>query len=463
MREEFVKRGTMKRYSSRNRGRKKLPLVILLLLLAACLAGTLGALAKEKKISDEAREKAAEAAKQLVTPSPTPENEVTGKPANTQQVADGAYGMWAPPTPTPILYDPDGTPIWMADWKDERTPVEAHGIYVSSEFTVNRQHDEDRIKAFDKLLELAKRTEINTMIIDVKYESGAILHEFNNELINKYGTTVECLSFIPEYIKKLHENGIYVVARLVCFKDTKLAAVRPDLAIYNNNGSLYRDNNWSNWVSPYKKETWEYIAEVGKECAKIGFDEINLDYVRFPTDNVSNVNWGPEAATTTKTQAITSGVKYLCEQFRACNLFVSADVYGIVMSSPKDAANVGQNFMEMAQYFDYLCPMVYPSHYDKSWVSTGDWPDLHPYEVITKSLAYSVTEIAKIPENHHRAKVRAWLQDFTADYLGKGRYMEYDAEAVLAEIKAVNDTGYTEWLLWNANGTYTEGALKKAD
>ena len=328
--------------------------------------------------------------------------------------------------------DSEGNEIWMAGWNDTRTKVVSKGIYVSSEFTVNRSSDTSRIAALDKLLELCKRTELNTMVIDVKYESGAILYNFDNEKIRQYGTVVECLSFIPEYIQKLHEAGVYVVARLVCFKDTRLAAARPDLAFYNTNGTLYADNNKSNWVSPYKQEVWEYIAEVGKECAKIGFDEINLDYVRFPTDKITNIVWGEESKTVTKTEAITKGIKYLCETLRECNVYISADVYGIVMSSPKDAANVGQDFTEMGRYLDYLCPMVYPSHYDKSWVSSGDWPDKHPYEVITKSLKYSVTALNKIAMYHHRAEVRPWLQDFTADYLGKDRYLEYGPEEVLA-------------------------------
>ena len=462
MSNDYVRHVNVKRYSGRRLRRNPGPLIALVLLLLAVFAGTLAALAKEEKMEEENRP-------QTVTdtpvPSPTPEISPTQA---ASKFAAGAFGLWEPTnTPTPTVYIPPGEEIWMADWVDTRTEVKSKGIYVSSMFTVNLGTDAERVAAFDRLLELVDRTELNTMVVDVKYDSGAILYNFDSELIRGYDTLVpgkkiivEHLAFLPEYIKKLHEHGVYLVARLVAFKDDRLVAVRPDLAIYNKNGKLYADKSSSHWVSPYKQEVWEYLAEVGRQCAGIGFDEINFDYIRFPTDNISNVDWGPESETTTKTEAITNGVRYLCEQLRACNVYVSADVYGIVMSSPLDASNVGQDFAQMALYMDYLCPMVYPSHYDKSWVSTGDWPDLHPYEVVSKSLGYGVSSISKIPVYKHCAKIRPWLQDFTADYLGTGRYMVYDADAVAAQISAAYDNGCTGWLLWNAKGIFTEDALE---
>ncbi len=465
MANDYVKRGTMKRYSGHIPRRKKWPLVLLLILLLVVLAGTVGALAKEKKMTDEGRSKIPTA---TTEPTPTstesPDLTPTPMPTPTQQLAAGAFGLWEPTaTPTPTVYIPPGEEVWMADWVDTRTPVNAKGIYISSEFTVNRNSDATRKEEIAKLVELVKRTELNAIVIDVKYDSGAILYDFDSELIHSYGTVVEKISFLPELIQEMNDAGIYTIARLVSFKDTRLAVARPELAIYNNNGKMYMDTAQSYWVSPYKQEVWEYLAEVGIQCANIGFKEINFDYIRFPTDNVSNINWGAEAENTTKTETITKGVRYLCETLRAHNVYISADVYGIVMSSPVDAASVGQDFGELALYLDYICPMVYPSHYDRSWVSTGDWPDLHPYEVITKSLGYAAQTVSKIPSYKHSADVRPWLQDFTADYLGNGRYMTYDAEAVGAEIKAVYDTGFSGWLLWNAKGIFTEGALEKAE
>ncbi|MBO7401806.1 MAG: sugar fermentation stimulation protein [Lachnospiraceae bacterium] len=462
MRDDYVKRGAMSRFSGYRIRRKKWPIVTLLALLCIVFAGTFAALAREKQVSEETRP-AGQVAEDT-SPTPVASPEATPTPVPGSNLSAGAFGLWDPTaTPTPTVYIPPGEEIWMADWEDKRTPVVSKGIYVSSKFTVNLPNDTQRIAAFDELLELIKRTELNTMVIDVKYDSGAILYDFDSELIHKYGTVVEKIHFIPEYIQKLHEAGVYVIARLVCFKDHRLAQARPDLALYYNSGKMYVDDSGSYWISPYKQEAWDYIAEVGKQCAKIGFDEINLDYVRFPTYKVSNVNWGPESATVSKTEAITKGVRFLCETLRQENVYISADVYGIVMSSQLDMKSVGQDFREMTYYLDYICPMVYPSHYDKSWVTTGDWPDKHPYEVITKSLGYARKTLDSIPVYKHHADVRPWLQDFTADYLGKDRYMTYDADAVLAEIKAVYDTGFTGWLLWNAKGIFTEDALQKSE
>ncbi|MBP5184211.1 MAG: hypothetical protein J6113_03785, partial [Lachnospiraceae bacterium] len=197
MRDDYVKRGAMSRFSGYRIRRKKWPIVTLLALLCIVFAGTFAALAREKQVSEETRP-AGQVAEDT-SPTPVASPEATPTPVPGSNLSAGAFGLWDPTaTPTPTVYIPPGEEIWMADWEDKRTPVVSKGIYVSSKFTVNLPNDTQRIEAFDKLLELIQRTELNTMVIDVKYDSGAILYDFDSELIHKYGTVVEKIHFIPE-------------------------------------------------------------------------------------------------------------------------------------------------------------------------------------------------------------------------------------------------------------------------
>lgn len=206
----------------------------------------------------------------------------------------------------------------MADYVDKRTPVEAKGVYLSPEVTKDSEY-------MTELLHYLDTTELNAVVMDVKADSGAIVYAMDNDTAKEIGALRNIVN-IPQVVKTLKEHGVYVIARLVAFKDPILAKARPDLTFYNQDGSKFYDTSNSAWVSPYKQEVWEYLASVGISCAEVGFDEINYDYMRFPTDGVANIDWGPESADKTKTEAITDGIRYLCETLRMHDVYVSADV-----------------------------------------------------------------------------------------------------------------------------------------
>lgn len=433
-----------------------MPLIILGVLILTIVVGTIVLLKKEAASgpSSEITPTPYATPSPVPTPAePTPVPERGDEEAG-KEIAQGPFGLWEPTaSPTPTIAIPEGEVIWMADYVDKRTPVEAKGVYLSPDVAKNSAYMEE-------LLHYLDTTELNAVVIDVKADSGAIVYAMENEMAKEIGALRSIVN-IPSIVKTLKDHGVYVIARLVAFKDPILAKARPELTFYNQDGSKFYDSSNSAWVSPYKHEVWEYLAEVGISCAEIGFDEINYDYMRFPTDGVKNINWGVEAETKTKTEAITEGIKYLCETLRMHDVYVSADVYGIVISSKLDAAAVGQDYKEMSRYLDYICPMIYPSHYGFGYAGIP-YPDKEPAKIIKMALNSSNKRIGEIPEYQHRAICRPWLQDFTASYLGtkngEDRYLVYDAEVLRIQMEATYESGLTDWLLWNAGGSYTEDA-----
>ena len=247
-------------------------------------------------------------------------------------------------------------------------------------------------------------------------------------------------------------------------KDPIISKSRPDLCIKKTDGQLYKDNTGYTWLNPYNDEAWDYIIEVCKCCAMDGFDEVNLDYIRFPTDKGNlgseSYDYGDIVEEVSKIDAITNGIKRLCEEVKPLGAFVSCDLFGAVITSSVDAKIVGQSYFRMAQYLDYLCPMVYPSHYANGYYNL-DYPDCHPYELVYHAMLDSNKVLYMIDDTSgNKAKVRPWLQDFTASWIS--HHLKYGKAEVRAQIDAVYDAGGTGWLLWNAGVVYTEDALLPA-
>ena len=224
-------------------------------------------------------------------------------------------------------------------------------------------------------------------------------------------------------------------------------------------GSLYRDKKGMAWVNPYKQEMWDYLVDVGIQAHQVGFDEIQFDYIRFSTEKgIGDVVYDEaDVRGRDKKTVITEFVQYASEKLKDEGAFVAADVFGAVMGGGIDSDTVGQSYGDMANQLDYICPMIYPSHY-----SSGNFglehPDMEPYKTIFGALQKSgkVLLDASRADNHEsrQAIVRPWLQDFTATYLGEGNYITYGATEVAEEVRAVQDAGYEEWMLWSAANKY---------
>ena len=263
----------------------------------------------------------------------------------------------------------------------EEERVKVKGIYVTGAMAGT--------SGMEELIALVDRTELNAMVIDVKNDEGRVVYEMDTPAVSAVGSAQKLVSDMPELIRTCKEHGIYLIARIVAFRDPFLAENRTDLALHNTDGSLFRDSSGLAWVNPYQKEVWEYLLEIAEEAARIGFDEIQFDYIRFSTDGgMKHVDFGPEAEEQDKEAVITEFTKYACERLHGLGVPVSADVYGIVIDSELDASLVGQNYYEMSKYLDYISPMVYPSHYGPGNLGLAV-PDAQPYETIYRSMSAS--------------------------------------------------------------------------
>lgn len=365
----------------------------------------------------------------------------------------GPYGIWGVVDEIETSEEEDEVnDVWMRDFIEQRVPTKVKGIYL----TASKANS-----TIDELIALVDETELNTMVIDIKDDDGRITFLMDDEKAIEINATKAYISDIDALIRKLKQKNIYLIARVVAFKDPVLAEKKPELALQNKDGTTFRDKDGLAWVNPYKKEVWDYLVGIASKCAEIGFDEVNFDYIRFSTDSgMKKVDFGEEAINKTKIETITEFVKYACENLRDKGIYVSADVYGAIISSSVDAKIVGQSYVEMAKYLDYICPMIYPSHYGDGYYGI-DYPDTKPYELIMGALGSSNKALDEIPEGEHRAIVRPWLQDFTATWLK--HYIRYEAKEVREQIEAVYDSGYEEWLLWNGAMNYTEEALMTED
>ncbi len=334
-----------------------------------------------------------------------------------------------------------------------KIPVKVKGIYL----TANVAGLSSRM---DEIIEQIDQTEINAVVIDVKDDNGRITFAMDSPMVQEVGSVQALIPNINSLMKRLKEHGIYTIARIVAFRDPYLPEQKPHTALKLADGSVYRDNKGMAWVNPYKKEVWDYLVEIGREAHRAGFDEIQFDYIRFSTESgVKNVVY-EEADTRgrSKTDIITEFVEYAYEALEEEGVYMAADVFGAIIGGGVDSENVGQSYGDMASHLDYICPMIYPSHYGDGNFGI-EHPDTQPYDTILAALKGSKKDLKRFePVGEHQAVVRPWLQDFTASYLAD--YIEYGDEEVRSEIQAVYDAGYDEWLLWNPAGRYHWGALK---
>lgn len=330
-------------------------------------------------------------------------------------------------------------------------PVKVKGIYISGSMAGS--------EGLKEILDSIEGTEINAVVIDVKNDDGRITFAMDDApTVNEINATVRYIRDINGLMADLKARGLYTIARVVAFRDPYLAEKKPEWALKRGDGSLHRDNKGLAWVNPYRTEVWDYLVEVGSQAAEVGFDEVQFDYIRFATDNTMELVVFDEEDTRgrARSEIITEFMEYTYNKLTARNVFVSADVFGTIIGSSVDAQIVGQVYNEMAGHLDYICPMIYPSHY-------GDWnfgiehPDAEPYKTVYAALKMSKKDLEQAQDNGRQAVVRPWLQDFTATYLD--HYIPYGPKEVREQIQAVYDAGYDQWILWSATNRYTWEAL----
>jgi len=334
----------------------------------------------------------------------------------------------------------------------KKSPVKVKGIYISGYMAGS--------EGFQAILDKIEGTEINAVVIDVKNDDGRITFAMDGApTVKEIGAEKKYIQDMPAMMAQLKAKGIYTIARVVAFRDPYLAEQKPEWSLKNKDGSLHRDNKGLAWVNPYRTEVWDYLVEVGEAASRAGFDEVQFDYIRFATDSSMKqvVFDEDETKGRSKTDIITEFIQYAYGKLSARNITVSADVFGTIIGSNVDAQAVGQVYSDMANHLDYICPMIYPSHYGDGNFGI-DHPDTEPYKTIRAALKLSKSDLEKTRgESGNQAVVRPWLQDFTASYLD--HHISYGKKEVREQIQAVYDAGYDEWILWSASNRYTWDAL----
>ncbi len=369
---------------------------------------------------------------------------MTGISAVTK--VDGAYQLTGIPDESRVVVQAAGYTRQERDLGEAMTqdfvlePLVVRGIYLSPDSI----RDEHKFNAF---VALADRTEINAMVLDVKDESGWLFHDSKVVLARQIGA-VHPTYDLRQRLKTLKEHNIYAIARIVCMQDPTLAAKRPDFAVRNSKtGGIWENDNGVGWVNAMRPEVWEYNIQIAVEVAQLGFDEIQYDYVRFPSDgDLDAIDVGVPFTREARVDAVSNFLAATKKALAPYGVPLAADIFGIALWDQKDNG-IGQQLEKLAPVVDYICPMIYPSHFYKGSLGFDD-PNSHPYEVLLQTLRAGGD---RIPDA--KTKMRPWLQDFSY-----GR-KEYGPEEVRAQIQATYDFGATGWLLWNANNTFTEGAL----
>lgn len=325
----------------------------------------------------------------------------------------------------------------------KRSEKEIKGIYLPA-YVVGKE------ERFNPIFDNIKKSCINAIVVDVKDEIGRITFNIDNEFVRSKKTIEPQIKDIDAFVKLCKENDIYLIARVSSFLDNYLTKLDSSLAIHRKDGKYYRDNTGYYWLNPYNEDVKKYLIEIGRGCAKAGFDEVQYDYFRFSADSgMRNVVFPDDKS---KIEVITELAQDIYQELIKENIFVSIDVFGAIMNSYKDQNSIGQEYTTLLKNVDYLCPMVYPSHYANKTFGL-DVPDLKPYEAVKGALDTSRNTVEKTrDETMHYGKVRPWLQGFTANYLTE--YKTYDVAEYIEQIKAVEDSGINEWLFWHPGGVY---------
>ena len=307
----------------------------------------------------------------------------------------------------------------------------AKGIYIPFGLLTRP----DRLR---ELLELVKSTELNAVVIDMKSDRGFLGFPSAQPLAQEFGALRRDIVDIREFLQECREAGIYTIARIVVFKDNPLAQARPEWAAVRADGSIWLDREGLGWANPFLQEVRDYNIALAKEVAELGFDEIQFDYLRFPSDgDVGSIVYAQENTLETRTKAIRTFMEQVTTALEPYDVFVSADVFGLtVWVAPDSDMGIGQRVKDIGPYLDYLCPMIYPSTFGPGNLGY-EVPSDYPYEVIYRSV---IQAAGRLPAH---VRVRPWLQAYW-----------YTLEQQAAQRQAAEDAGAWGWCFWNAGGKY---------
>ena len=290
-----------------------------------------------------------------------------------------------------------------------------------------------------------KKNGLNTIELDLKDESGNVTFTKNAPAIALHDGAALRYFDPNEVVAKVHHHGVYLIGRVVSFEDPITSRAHPELAIHRSDGSLWKTNGGLGWLNPYSHAVWKYDVDVAVAAAKAGFDEIQFDYVRFPSDGDLSLIRYPGRHAQPMDETVAAYLRYAVKRLHPLGVRVSADVFGL---SATHELGIGQHPGQIAEVVDAVYPMVYPSHYHSGEYNLPD-PNASPGPTVSHSLNDFQAKLAG-----GRATIVPWLQDFS---LGR-TYSAGDVAAQVAAARAHHTGGF---MLWNAAGVYTPQGLRE--
>lgn len=300
----------------------------------------------------------------------------------------------------------------------------------------------------DPALEVIQSNRLNALVVDLKGDRGLIPYPSAVPLAQKAGATkLRTIPDLDELVASLKARNLYLIARIVVFKDDLLVGVRPDWAVRSGR-AVWKDREGLAWIDPFVKEAWDYSLAVAEEAAAAGFDEIQFDYVRFP--DATGLTFSQGTTEAARVQAITSFLREARRRLTPYNVFTAVDVFGYVCWNHDDTG-IGQRIEDIAAAADYISPMLYPSSFHLGIPGYRN-PVQHPYEIVKLSLDECKRRTVAAP-----ARYRPWLQAFT-DYAFGGQ--KFGAIEIGKQIDAARDAGTVGWMLWNPRNVYSNSDFR---
>lgn len=338
------------------------------------------------------------------------------------------------------------TPLW-GDYPHQR-PSCVRGIHLTAWYVGSKKGREN----FEKLL---AETELNTAVIDIKESEGEVY--IPGVKLDGKSVYTAAMPDIENYLKYLKDRGIYTIARICVFHDNKLAQLKPDWAVQSSQplpkaiekgyrADVWVDRKGSAWADPFNPHVWDYNISIAEKAVELGFQGVQFDYIRFPSDGPTKLCVYSKPHNSAKAvEALGTFLERAHQRMKTLNVELSIDVFGLAGSDTGDLG-IGQQLSRLYTHVDVVSPMMYPSHYAPGEYGIKE-PNRSPYETVHRS----ISDTKKIMKDQS-VELRPYLQDFS---LG----MKYKAKEVRDQIQAAADQGIYEWLLWNPGCRYTQDAL----
>jgi hypothetical protein len=318
----------------------------------------------------------------------------------------------------------------------DRLNVEVRGLYLTSWVAGMRR--------FQQIADGVSNSALNALVIDIKDCTGKVAYNSAVPLVAEIKAHERRIRDLEAVLSDCRERGIHTIARIAVFQDPVLAAAMQELAVKTSGGAIWGDNKGQSWVDPASRRVWKYNVDLAKEAAARGFNEVQFDYVRFPTDGrLEGLVYPVYKGDSSKRQVIREFFEYVDQELKPIDVLVSADIFGLTTVT-EDDLNIGQKLEDIAPYVDYVCPMLYPSHFPRGYLGFRN-PAQEPYKVIYDSCVRGLDRI-----KGQRAKLRPWIQDFDIG-------AHYDKRMILDQIQALRDAGAFGFAP-GTQGTYTRSA-----